>query len=533
MRFSAKELNAISKAVQLEKLRRKYTRLVDFARAAWVPLEGSGRYSHNWHIELICDHLEAVYNDEINNLLMNVPPGCMKSLLTSVIFPCWVWTKNPEKRFLTASYGQDLSTRDAIRSRALIDGDWFQDLWGNKVSISRGQNQKTKYHNTVGGWRLATSVGGRGTGEHPDYKIIDDPHNVKESESDVERQTALDWYDLTLSSRGVSRDAKTLLIMQRLHEDDLAGYIMSKEEFLEDWDHVCLPMRFEPHRYTSTIGKDPRTEDNELLWPDLFNERKVKVLEANLGEYGSAGQLQQRPSPPGGGILKIKHFRMWPANKPLPAFERVIQSYDTAFKEDDKTKAQKAKTQPDPSACSVYGIFQGKDEVRGVMLLDAWADHLAYPKLRERVITNWDARYGGDDKGRRGVRADHLIVEDKASGQSLIQDLQQANIPVLPYNPGKAGKIERAHMVAPLFELDVVWILESSKRPNQFISWAKELITQVEKFPNAKHDDLVDTLTQALLFIKNNRLIEMPRYEDTEPQTKDYSSKTKTNPYSA
>lgn len=532
MKFSAKELNAISRAVQQERERRKYSRLVDFSRASWVPLEGNATYSHNWHIDLICDHLEALYQDEINNLLMNVPPGCMKSLLTSVIFPAWVWTMDPEKRFLTASYGQDLSTRDALKTRHLLESKWYKTLWGNKVIISRGQNQKTKYSNTAGGWRLATSVGGRGTGEHPDYKIIDDPHNVRESESDVERQTALDWYDQTLSSRGVSRGAKTLLIMQRLHENDLAGHIMEKEEFATEWDHLCLPMKFEDYRYTSTIGKDERTKEGELLWPHLFTEKKVKVLSANLGEYGTAGQLQQRPAPPGGGILKIKHIMMWPAHRELPAFELIIQSYDTAFKEEDKARTKTTNKQPDPSACTVYGVFTGKDGRKGIMLLDAWDERLAYPALRERVISDWGALYGGDDKQRRGRRADHLIVEDKASGQSLLQDLHQANIPAIPYNPGKAGKIERAHMTAPLFELDILYILESTKRPNQFISWAKNFVTQVEKFPNAKNDDLVDTFTQVLLFIKNNGIIEMPIYVDEDPEFEDYSSKKKTNPYS-
>ncbi len=529
MRFSAKELNEISQVVQLEKERRKYRRLVDFTRKGWEIVEGSGLYRHNWHIDLICEHLEALYNGDFQNLLMNVPPGCMKSLLTSVMFPSWVWADNPETRFLSASYGQDLSTRDAIKSRAIIESDWYKELWGKKVRIDRGQNQKTKYQNTAGGWRLATSVGGRGTGEHPDFKLIDDPHNVKEAESDVERQGGLDWYDLTLSSRGVSRDAKTAVMMQRLHEADLSGHIMAKEEFATEWEHICIPMRFEPHRYTSTIGQDPRKKENELLWPELFNERKVRVLEQNLGEYGAAGQLQQRPSPPGGGILKIKHFQLWPAVKGIPALEYIIQSYDTAFKE-IKQSEKKASSDPDPSANTTWGLFTLPDGRKALILLDTWAERIAYPKLRSRVISNWGAYYGGDDKGRTGSRADVLLVEDKASGQSLLQDLHQANIPAIAYNPGKADKVERAHMVAPLFELDCVYIMESSKRPGQWISWAKEFVEQVEKFPNAKQDDLVDTLTQALLFVKNNRLIEMPIYEDDEDPEVDYSKKHK-NPY--
>lgn len=530
MRFSSTELNQISGAIQRERGRRKYSRLVDFIRGSWPTLEGTATYFHNWHIELICDHLEGLIDDRIENLLINIPPGCMKSLITSVNFPVWAWTKNAEWRFLTASYGQELATRDAVKSRSLIDSPWFQDLWGNSIRIDRGQNQKTKYQNTAGGWRLATSVGGRGTGEHPDFKIIDDPHSAAEAQSDAERLTGLEWYDQTLSSRGVSRNSKTAINMQRLHEKDLSGHVMASDEFETDWDHLCLPMRFEPGRYTSSLGEDPRTTPGELLWPALFTERKVKSLSTKLGEYGTAGQLQQRPAPAGGGILKTKHFQLWPANKPLPAFDLIIQSYDTAFKTPTKTEEKAKATDPDSSACSVYGLFTLPDKRKGVLVLDCWAEQITYPTLRKRVLRDWGAFYGGDDKGRKGSRADVLLVEDKASGQSLIQDLHQANIPALAYNPGRADKVERAHLVAPLFELDVVWVMESTKRPGQFISWAKPLVDQSGKFPKGDHDDLVDTLTQALLYVKNNRLIEMPDYEDQEEHEVDYSVKRK-NPY--
>lgn len=531
MRFSAQEIRLISEAVQRERVRRKFSHLMDFVRGSWPILEGSGNFVPNWHIELICDHLEGLIDGRVNNLLINVPPGCMKSLLTSVNFPVWAWTKDPELRFLTASYGQELAIRDAVKSRSLIESPWFRDLWGNVVQLGRGQNQKIKYENSVGGWRLATSVGGRGTGEHPDFKIIDDPHSAAEAQSEAERQTALDWYDQTLSSRGVSRDSQTVLAMQRLHEEDLSGHIIESEEFVEEWDHICLPMRFEPGRYNSSIGKDPRTKPDELLWPKLFTERKVRNLSIKLGEYGTAGQLQQRPSPAGGGILKIKHVQLWPSSRPLPALDMVIQSYDTAFKTPSQAEQKRKATDPDHSACSVYGLFTLPDKRRGLLVLDCWADHVSYPKLRKRVIDDWGAFYGGDDRGRRGSRADVLLVEDKASGQSLIQDLHQANIPAVAFNPGRADKQERAHMVAPLFELDVVYVLESSKRPGQFISWAQAFMDQVEGFPNAKKDDLVDTLTQALLYVKNNRLIEMPVYEDDEEEPVDYSRSSR-NPYS-
>jgi len=526
MLFTAQELGQVARAVSLERKRRQFQKLPDFVRAAWPIMEGGTEYRHNWHIDLICEHLERLFTRDIENLLMNIPPGCMKSILTSVAFPVWCWTQDPATRFLSGSYGQDLATRDALRSRYLMGSDWFQELWGSQVVIDTGQNQKTKYQNSAGGWRLATSVGGRGTGEHPDIKLVDDPHNVKEAESDIERQSALDWFDMTLSSRGVARGARTAVIMQRLHERDLSGHIMAKPEFAEEWEHICLPMRYEPNRYTSTIGKDARTEPGELLWPTLFTERKVDLLSKALGEYGTAGQLQQRPAPPGGGILKTKHFQLWPAIRGIPAIDFILQSYDTAYKDPKK----EGKTDPDPSACTVWGIFTAPDGYPAIILLDCWAEQITYPVLRKRVLRDWKAFYGGNDKGRKGRRADAIMVEEKSSGISLIQDLNLANVPVFAYNPGKADKVARAHMAAPLFELDRVYVLESTKRPGQAISWAQPLLDQVEKFPNAEHDDLTDTFTQAIIYFKDNRMIELPYFEDDVEETRDYSDK-KRNPY--
>lgn len=539
MRFSAAELACFHRTIAAEASRRKYRHLRDFVQAAWPIVEGSNvKFVSNWHIDLICEHLEAVFSREVNNLLMNVPPGSMKSIITSVCWPVWVWLRDPAARFLTASYGQDLATRDAVRSRALVESQWFKEIWGSKVELARNQNQKTKYETTAGGWRLATSVGGRGTGEHPSYKIIDDPHNVKQAESEAERQSALDWYDLTLTARGASRDAQTVVIMQRLHEKDLSGHIMAKEEFEDEWDHVCLPMRFEPGRYSSAVGADQREVSGEsLLWPSLFSEEKVAKLERALGVYGTAGQLQQRPSPPGGGILKTKHFQLWPANKPLPVFEFILQSYDTAFKElHDPRKS--GKSAPDFSACSVYGLFtvpgdSPQERRLAIMILDAWEERLSYPKLREIAIRDWQAFYGGDEKtGRKGRRADQVIIEDKASGQSLIQDMRLANIPVIPWNPGRADKVAKAHIAAPVLELDCFYVLESTQRPGHPVQWVKFMLDRVEKFPNDEFDDIVDTFTQAAIYFKDQRILDLDYVPPDEKEEEDYHAKRRVNPYS-
>lgn len=534
MKFSAQELNAISRALGLEAERRKYRRLQDFIAWAWPMVEGTSiAYQYNWHIGLLCDHLEAVHSKVIPNLLVNVPPGSMKSIASSVCFPVWSWIQDPTLRFLSASYAEDLSLRDAVKSRSLIESPEFQRLWGGHVKINPQANQKRKYETILGGWRMATSVGGRGTGEHPSHKIVDDPHSAREAMSDAERQTALDWYDQTLSTRGASRDAATIVIMQRLHEKDLSGHIIASEEFATEWEHLVLPMKFEPGRYTSTIGQDPRTEPDELLWPKLFTKNRVRRLELKLGEYGTAGQLQQRPSPVGGGILKTKHFQLWPAGKPLPRFDLIIQSYDTAFKEKHQP-SKTGKKAPDFSANNTWGLFIHPEDHRpAALLLDAWEERLAYPKLRAKVLKDWKARYGGDDeRGLKGRRADVVIVEDKASGQSLIQDMVLANVPVTPYDPGNADKIAKAHMAAPLLELGRFYILESQARPGEWISWAQFMKNRIEKFPNDEFDDVVDTFTQAAIYIKNEGLIELD-YIEEEIEPVDYHAlkKARRNPY--
>ena len=517
------QIKSMLDAAMLEQKRRKYRSLMAFVRDAWAVMEPGEEFRGNWHIDVICEHLEAVTSGEIKNLLINVPPGTMKSILVSVLWPAWEWAHNPALRYFTVSYSEDLTLRDNLRVRDLIESDWYQRLFP-VVSVLRGG--KEKYELTGGGWRIATSIGGRGTGEHPDRKIVDDPHNVKQSESDAERTSALSYFDRTLSSRGASRGAATVVIMQRLHERDLSGHIMSQSDYSADWVHLCLPMLYEGNRSKTPLKfTDPRKIDGELLWPSLYPQKVVDTLSIRLGAYGAAGQLQQRPSPAGGGIIKTEHFNLWPSDRKLPDFSFVLQSYDTAYTE---------KTTNDPTACTVWGVFTHRKQ-QCVLLLDAWTDHLAYPELRNKVIADWRAKYGGivGDDHHPARRADAVLIEEKGSGQSLIQDLRRANIPVLSYNPGRADKTARAHQIAPLLDVGTVYVLESKRDAGKPITWARPLITQCEQFPNGEHDDAVDTLTQALIYLRDSNMLELPEYVEDEIGDADYDEKrrSKLNPY--
>lgn len=497
--------------------------LMAFVRSSWDIIEPGVEFRENWHLNAIAEHLEAVSRDEIQNLVIAIPPGCMKSILVSVAFPAWEWIKRPELRYLGASYGIDLAIRDSMKCRDIIMSDWYRNNWGDKVEIKHGEDQKIKYALTAGGWRMATSVGGRGTGEHPDRKLVDDPHNAKQAESDAERETAIAWFDRTLSSRGKSRKAKTIVVAQRFHENDLTGHILAD---IPGYTYLGIPMEYDRNSRKTSIGwTDPRTEEGELLWRDMFDEESVKELKINLGAYGTSGQLQQDPNPGDGGILKTQFIQLWPHDRAIPRFEYILQSYDCAFKE---------KASNDPTASTVWAIVTHEGK-RGMLLIDAWDERLGYPAMRQKVVDSWDLEYGGMSARspfNRPKRADRVLVEDKASGQSLIQDLRLANVPVASYNPGNADKVSRANLAAPTLEMGAVWVLESGKTPGHPVSWAIAFIKQLSKFPVAKHDDYVDTFTQAVIYFKNNRFFDLPKAKDIDDE-KPQRKQEYVNPYAA
>jgi predicted phage terminase large subunit-like protein len=514
-------------AIKRERQKRKAeSSLLEFTKQAWEIIEPGVEFKYNWHLEAIAEHLEAVHDGEITNLLINIPPGCMKSIMVSVMLSPWEWVSNPKLRFMSASYGADLAIRDAMKSRLIIGSQWYQERWPH-VQVSRKQDEKTKYELVTGGWRLSTSVGGRGTGEHPDRKLVDDPHNVKQAESDAERATALQWFDLTLGSRGVTRGAATIVVMQRLNSKDISGHILDD---IGGYDHLCIPMSYERdgRKSVTVLGfKDPRKKEGELLWPDLYDAKKVTALSKTLGEYGTAGQLQQRPSPAGGGIIKVEHFQQWPKDKPLPMMEFVVQSYDGAFTKDHDN---------DPCGHLSIGIAQvGKKYC--AFILDTWEDWLEYPEFRDRVVDDWrGATYGGEpgNKLNKPRRADVVLIEEKANGLSLLQDLRTANVPVAGYNPGRADKVMRAHQIAPILELDIVYIPESKKEPGKFTSWARPFVRRCELFPRDDHDDVVDCFTQAMIYCRDKGFFDLNFVEVEEPEEIDYAArKKKRNPYGA
>ena len=519
----------LTPATMVDMIRRERERraasasLYEFVRQAWSTVEPGVPFIPSWHIEEICEHLEAVTAGELRKLLINIPPRHSKSTIVSVMWPMWEWLVEPSHKFLCASYSGNLSIRDNLKARRLVQSPWYQERWGHMFRLAGDQNAKQRFENDKTGYRLATSVGGTATGEGGSRLILDDPHSAQEAQSDVIRDSALEWFDVVWSTRlnDPKKDAM-VTIMQRLHEKDISGHIL---EDIGGWEHLMIPAEWDGVRRKTSLGPyDPRKKVGELICPERFGEKEITELKQLLGTYGTAGQLQQDPQPSEGGILKTKHFQLWPADKPLPQFEYILQSYDCAFTE---------KTSGDPTACTVWAIFTHGGE-RHAMLIDAWDEHLGYPELRARVIKDWSTEYGGTtvkDGVRRARRPDRILVEAKASGQSLLQDLRLAKVPAVGYNPGMADKVSRAHQAAPTLELGLLWVPESGKNPGQPVSWAQGFLKQVGKFPVAEHDDYVDTMTQAVIFLKNDGWFELPQARDRdEPRQHE---KPRMNPYAA
>ena len=216
--------------------------LREFVRQAWHVVEPATPYIPGWHLDAICDHLEAVSRREIRNLLINMPPRHMKSLAVSVFWPCWEWATWPERKWLFSSYAASLSIRDSLKCRRLIESPWYQANWGDRFQLTGDQNAKQRFENNKSGYRLATSVGGTATGEGGDRIVVDDPHNVNEAESDLVRRGVIDWWDQVMSTR--LNDPKTgakVIVMQRVHEADLAGHVLAQGGY----EHLCLPAEYE------------------------------------------------------------------------------------------------------------------------------------------------------------------------------------------------------------------------------------------------------------------------------------------------
>lgn len=489
--------------------------LVEFVRLAWHVVEPGSEYIHGWHIDFICAHLEAI-SDGIqfddgsyyNRLLINVPPGTMKSLLTNVFWPAWEWgpRKMPHLRYICTSHSQNLAIRDSTKMRRLIQSDWYQARWGAHVKLTGDQNAKTKFENTALGFREAIAFESL-TGARGDRVIIDDPHSVDSAQSELKRNSAIETFLEAVPSR-LTNPLKSaiVVIMQRLHEGDVSGVILDKGL---GYDHIMLPMRYDPGRSMPTMlgYEDRRTEEGELLFPDRFPLEVVERDEAVMGPYATAGQFQQSPEPRGGGVIKREWWQLW-ERPTFPSFDYIIAAIDTAYT---------TKQENDPSAMTVWGVWSGGDQTAQitraptsegdmvavlnrtyneerpkVMMIHAWQDRLELHDLVERVLETMN-RYG----------VDKLLIENKASGYSVAQEIRRLygheDFAVQLVDPKGHDKLARLFSLQHLFAEGLIYAPERS--------WADMVINQAAQFPRAKHDDLVDTISMALRYLRDTGML--------------------------
>lgn len=473
--------------------------LATFIQYMWKSIDPA-QYKHNWHIDAICEHLENMVSGDIKHLLVNVSPRCMKSILGSVSLTPWIWAQQeinfrsgPQTSLMYASYGQKLSFEHSLKSRTLIMSPLYQKLWGNRFQLLKDQNTITKFSNNKGGYRMATSVGGTLTGTGGSIIGIDDPHNTVDMESEDIIQGVCDWWDTGASTRlNDPVEGSFFVIMQRLRQNDLSGHILDQNG--GEWTHLCLPMEYESARHCITsIGfSDPRTEEGELMWPERIDERSLKALKRKLGPFGSSGQLQQAPSPKGGGILKEEWFNPW-TEIFFPSLEFVICSCDTAYTE---------KQTADYSACVVLGIYRDQYDTPKIMIMHAWQERLGLNDLVKKIAAT-----------AKKYKADRVLIESKASGISVAQEIRRLFgnevFGLTGINP-KGDKVARVMAIEPLFAEGTIFIpFIKDKETGNLIprDWAETLMNQVAQFPKGSSDDEVDAMSMGISFLRNQGLV--------------------------
>jgi predicted phage terminase large subunit-like protein len=467
-----------------------------FIQEAWPVVEPSKAYLPNWHIDAIADHLQAVTEGQIKNLLVNIPPGHAKSLLVSVLWPAWVWVRDPQWRSLFASYAVTLAIRDSVRCRSLIDSEWYQQTFNPDWGFSADQNQKAYYQNTVTGFRYSLGVGGSGTGWRGNLVAVDDPLNAKDQYSDAAIHECVFWWDQVMSSR--LNDLATgnkVIIMQRLSERDLSGHVLE----VGGYEHLCLPTEFEPNRRAATsIGfQDPRTEEGELLFPALFSKEVIGDVKRTLGNQGFAGQHQQRPAPAEGAMMKRHWWNFWkPKSVDLPNVSvRLPDSSYHSVTPIDLPEGLSLTQSWDMT----FKSTSDSDFVVGQI----WGNRGANYFLIDQVRGRWDFPETVRQFRKlteKHPRATTKLVEDKANGSAVISTLKHDISGIIAVNP-EGGKQARAAAISPLIEAGNVYLPHPVVAP-----WVQDLIEETASFPHASHDDMVDSLTQALIRLSTKQV---------------------------
>ena len=512
-------------AIRLErKAQAKRGGLVQFVRYFWEILEPETKLVEGWLLDDIAMHLESITLGKITRLLINVPPGSMKSLMVNVFWPAWEWgaMNMPSMRYVSFSYSSGLTERDNTKFRKLVQSEKYRELWGDRFALEK--EGEIKITNDQTGSKFASSVKGIGTGERGDRVVIDDPHDVHKSESDIVREDTLRWFRETITDRlNNLDDSAIVIIMQRVHQSDISGFILE-----QGWPycHLMVPMEFEKGRepYNPLGWKDPRVEDGDLAWPERFSPEAVANIEREKGSFAYAGQYQQRPSPRGGGIIQRNWWRPYTEQEcgkfgvPWPKFpimSYTVLSIDTA---------QTEKKLNDPSAGVVLGVTRDIWQNRRLILMWAWTERMELFELTKKI-----------EETCKKFKVDRVLIEDKSSGIPVAQELRRRGriiSDVMSHNPKTADRADfGVQLVSPegdkvarmlacqnLFECGMIYAPAESTGMGDFLfkDWADKVISECADLPKGAHDDLADAMSQALVHMRKLGLATLPDEDELE-----------------
>lgn len=431
------------------------------------------KYEDAFHIKMLCDR----YQEEIEriiakeqkgkDIIVNIPPRTSKSLITSVCLLPWVWIKNATIPFISVSFDEELTLLNAQYSKDIINSDEYQKLFGDKFKIRRDADSKGYFMNDKGGFRLSKTTGANITGHKGAVIIVDDPQNPKTAESEVNRKTTIHYYTNSLYNRLTPVNLGVrIIIMQRLHEHDLTGYLLEKDP--DSYEHICLPAELSPK------VKPPELAEryvNGLLDPIRLSPQTLNSFRKTLGSRGYSGQYEQTPSPDEGGIIKKDWFDIV---RPETLHRDTVNEpihfiIDSAYTE---------KTENDPTA--IFVCFKQNNTLYVLDVVEVW---LEFPKLIQFLIGYVNRfQYSNNSK---------IFIEPKASGKSIAQQLRATTmLNVVEVEAPSDDKVTRAHSVTPTLEGRRVKLVEG-----QYI---QHFLEQLSMFPNANHDDMVDTTVMAV-----------------------------------
>ena len=441
--------------------------LSSFIHKAFMTVASGEEYLPNWHIEAIAYHLECCFRGDMKRLIITMPPRYLKSISASVAFPAWVLGHDPSRKIICASYAQSLAEKLSLDTRTIMESDWYR-LCFPAAWLDNKKNTQAEFTTSKQGFRLATSVGGSLTGRGGNLIIIDDPHKADEVNSDTKREAVITWFRNTLLSRLDNKQKDVIIVIQqRLHENDLAGYLLETGQ----WIHLNLAAIAEQDE-NILIGDNHYhlRKQGDVLHPERESLDLLEQMKSTMGSQNFAAQYQQRPTPAGGDIVKLEWFKTYAKKPQQRSGDPIVQSWDTACKAGELN---------DWSVCTTWLIQDNR-----FYLLDVVRERLEYPALRSRIVASAEQ-----------WQTDIVLIEAMNAGLSLIQELRaNTSLNIVPITP-KDDKATRMMAESPAIESGRVLI------PSEAV-WLADFQHEMVHFPNSKHDDQVDSLSQFLCWAK-------------------------------